>query len=356
MKRILIVIQDMESGGGQKSLLSFLKCLENSGKVEQYQIDLIVAKPTGIFYAQIPNSIHLCSTPKELMWLGSPLGDRVLKNSFSIKGFCGKAKWIIGKRIKLFSSDLNEEQKLWTCWKKLIPQNKNRYDIAISYMNGFPNYYVMDKVCAQKKVFDSGTSSINQATHNFLLYLIFVGGIIGTVSKISNSKECYRVAVSGTTLFVSCWATGEVELYDISVVDNPQKIRTVEVDGRVGETFVDEDFMYVVTGYSGMSLKDTVGQPGYGTGNGLTIFDITDITRPVLVSTVKADGSLFHSAYDDWSVCVNNGFAYFTNSYGGLYVYDVSNPAAPERIGKYTVPLYKDKSSLYTDMTESDLL
>lgn len=174
------------------------------------------------------------------------------------------------------------------------------------------------------------------------------------VSKISNNKECYRVAVSDTTLFVSCWATGEVELYDISVVDNPQKIRTVEVDGRVGETFVDEDFMYVVTGYSGMSLKDTVGQPGYGTGNGLTIFDITDITRPVLVSTVKADGSLFHSAYDDWSVCVNNGFAYFTNSYGGLYVYDVSNPAAPERIGKYTVPLYKDKSSLYTDMTESD--
>ena len=34
MKRILIVIQDMESGGGQKSLLSFLKCLENSGKVD----------------------------------------------------------------------------------------------------------------------------------------------------------------------------------------------------------------------------------------------------------------------------------------------------------------------------------
>ena len=52
-------------------------------------------------------------------------------------------------------------------------------------------------------------------------------------------------------------------MYDISVVDDPQKIRTVEVDGRVGETFVDGDFMYVVTGYSGMSLKDTVGQPGY---------------------------------------------------------------------------------------------
>ena len=29
--------------------------------------------------------------------------------------------------------------------------------------------------------FDTGVSSINQATHNFLLYLIFVGGIVGTI-------------------------------------------------------------------------------------------------------------------------------------------------------------------------------
>lgn len=174
------------------------------------------------------------------------------------------------------------------------------------------------------------------------------------VSKISNGKECYRVAVSDTTLFVSCWATGEVELYDISVIDKPQKMSTVKVDGRVGETFIEGDSMYVVTGYSGMSFKDVVGQPGYGTGNGLTVFDIAEKNRPVLVSTVKTDGSLFHSAFDDWSVCVNNGIAYFTNSYGGLYVYDVTNQAAPERIGKYTVPLYKGESKLYADMTESE--
>lgn len=173
------------------------------------------------------------------------------------------------------------------------------------------------------------------------------------VSMISNDKECYRVAVSGTTLFVSCWATGEVELYDISVIDKPRKISTAKVDGRVREVFVDKNFMYVVTGYSAMSFNDVVGQPGYGTGNGLTIFEIVEKTRPVLVSTVKTDGSLFHSSFDDWSVCVNNGVAYFTNSYGGLYVYDVSNQAAPKRIGKYTVPLYKGESNLYADMSES---
>lgn len=152
MKRVLIAIQDMDSGGGQKSLLSFLKCMDSSGKAEEYQIDLIVAKPTGIFYSQIPTSIHLLPTPRELLWLGTPLGDSALKGKFCLKGGLGKARWILGKRLKAFDTALNEEQRLWTCWKNLIPQNEGEYDIAISYMNGFPNYYVMDKVHAKNKV------------------------------------------------------------------------------------------------------------------------------------------------------------------------------------------------------------
>lgn len=152
MKRVLIVIQDMESGGGQKSLLSFLKCLEKSDKSKEYYIELLVAKPTGIFYSQIPASIHVLMTPKELLWLGTPLGDKVLKGKFCLKGYLGKARWILGKRLGIFSTTLNEEQRLWKSWKKLIPINKTKYDIAISYMNGFPNYYVMDKVYAKSKI------------------------------------------------------------------------------------------------------------------------------------------------------------------------------------------------------------
>lgn len=152
MKNILIVIHDMESGGGQRSLLSFLKCLEKSGKLINYKIDLLIAKPTGIFFPQLPSGIRILPINKELLWLGTSLGDKILKDNFSIKGLFGKIKWKIRKKSRKFIADLNEEQQLWECWKKFIPLNQIQYDIAISYMNGFPNYYVIDKVIAKKKI------------------------------------------------------------------------------------------------------------------------------------------------------------------------------------------------------------
>lgn len=174
------------------------------------------------------------------------------------------------------------------------------------------------------------------------------------VTQIMNERECYRVAVQDHILFVSCWDARKVELYDISTVNDPRLIKSIQVDGRCGEVFVSENYMYVVTGYGAANMNESVGQPGYGTGNGLEIYDITDKNNPQWLSTVKADGSLFHSGFDDWSVNVSNDIAYFTNSYGGLYVYDVSDPVAPKRIRKYTVPLYRGVSSQYVDMSESD--
>ena len=44
-KSVLIVINSLELGGAQKSLVSFLKCLNQSPEAEWYDIDLLVAKP-----------------------------------------------------------------------------------------------------------------------------------------------------------------------------------------------------------------------------------------------------------------------------------------------------------------------
>lgn len=174
------------------------------------------------------------------------------------------------------------------------------------------------------------------------------------ISKISNEKECYRVTVNNNTLFISCWATGEVELYDISTINSPRKINVAKVDGRCGETYIWENYMFVVTGYSAMNLNEKVGQPGYGTGNGVTIYDISDQKNLKWMSTVKADGSLFHSGFDDWSVCVNENILYFTNSYNGLFIYDVSDLNAPKRLSKINVPLYNGESDKYVNMSESE--
>lgn len=152
MKKVLIVIHDMESGGAQKSLASFLRCMCMNGADKNYEIDLIVAKPTGIFMKQIPEAIHLIETPKELLWLGTPSKHKILKEHFSVKGFMGKAMYSLKRKMHRFDAKLNEEQKLWASWKNIVPEYPKKYDVAISYMNGFPNYYVMEKVKAQKKV------------------------------------------------------------------------------------------------------------------------------------------------------------------------------------------------------------
>lgn len=140
------------------------------------------------------------------------------------------------------------------------------------------------------------------------------------VTKIVNSKECYRVAVDGNNLYISCWARGNVDVYDISHINNPQYVSTLDVDGRCGEVYVDGGYIYVVTGYRAMSNYENIGDSGYGTGNGLAIFDMSNPLKPSWCSTVKTEGSLLHYSYDDWSVQVSNGYAYFTNSYGG-YIY-----------------------------------
>ena len=43
-------------------------------------------------------------------------------------------------------------QYLWKMWKKDIPMLNEEYDIAVSYIEGTTNYFVIDKVKAKRKI------------------------------------------------------------------------------------------------------------------------------------------------------------------------------------------------------------
>ena len=70
MKKILIVIHDMKIGGAQKSLLSFLKGLYESGRADAYEIHLLVSRPGGEFRKGIPAQVKILEPSPELYWLG----------------------------------------------------------------------------------------------------------------------------------------------------------------------------------------------------------------------------------------------------------------------------------------------
>lgn len=151
-KKVLIVISNMEIGGAQRSLLSFLKCLCDSDRESHYAIDLMVIDPVGGFLPQIPKNVRLIEPPRALRWLGSAFGKKLLTEHFSLRCLMRQGKWMLKKKLRRFPLKWNIQQKLWSCWGDLIPEMPEHYDVAVSYIDGSPNYYVMEKVSADKKV------------------------------------------------------------------------------------------------------------------------------------------------------------------------------------------------------------
>ncbi len=152
MKKILILIHDMRIGGAQKSLLSFLQCLSASELRSEYEVDLMVMDPAGAFLEQIPEYVRILPPPEALRWCGTGLSKTLFLKHFTMSSFWGECSWLIRKTLKSFDRGLNLQQRLWESWHKRIPALQTHYDVAVSYMDGVPNYYVSEKVSADKTV------------------------------------------------------------------------------------------------------------------------------------------------------------------------------------------------------------
>ena len=152
MKKVLIVVHDMRMGGVQKSLLSFLQCFAQSAYADQCELHLLIQEPAGKLLQQIPDCIRFVPPSKPLRWLGSSMSAELVCRHFSWTGLLGKLAWIVKKKLGLFPQQLNSSQRLWSCWKELVPQLEEAYDVVLSYQDGCSNYYAIDKVKAAKKV------------------------------------------------------------------------------------------------------------------------------------------------------------------------------------------------------------
>lgn len=150
MKQILIVINALDGGGAEKSLISLLNELERYKNV--YNIDLLIPYKKGLFYDQIPSFVNEIKIPKGLHYMAYSFSKLVKQMSIRPDYLLKKLLWQ-KKRILLKGCTSGVlEQQLWKLWKNKIPKLNKEYDIAISYLNGYTNYYVIDKVLAKKKI------------------------------------------------------------------------------------------------------------------------------------------------------------------------------------------------------------
>lgn len=144
MKTLLIVIGTLNAGGAEKSLVSLLNTLP----IDKYKIDLMLLTKEGVFLPLVPKNVNIITPPNSLKTLNVPLKRYAyyLRNPF----------YFVKKLLTLYRTrqkgSLNINQFIWQEWCNKIPCYTEKYDVAISYIEGITNYYVIDKISAKKKI------------------------------------------------------------------------------------------------------------------------------------------------------------------------------------------------------------
>ena len=132
MKKVLFVIESLTCGGAEKSLVSLLQRLDYSA----LDVDLMMVKHGGIFEPLVPPRVHLVAIPKAPQW---------------IFRFCQRIFSLTIRILRLFGIDRHGAEIYWhrmSCAHLAPPRS---YDVAVAYQQGFPTYYVAEKVRAKRK-------------------------------------------------------------------------------------------------------------------------------------------------------------------------------------------------------------
>lgn len=137
-KQVLFMIDSLTCGGAERSLVSLLPCLD----FDKIDVDLLLVGRGGIFEKYVPGEVNIVSFNPGCVTLSQKLRLRLGRFLFSIS-----------LRINRFRKHpMNSPHIEWlTCGSAYQPLEKE-YDVAVAYQQGFPCYYIMEKVKARHKL------------------------------------------------------------------------------------------------------------------------------------------------------------------------------------------------------------
>jgi glycosyltransferase involved in cell wall biosynthesis len=128
MRKVLFLIDSLTCGGAEKSLISLLPLLDYS----KVQVDLMLVERGGVFEQYVPKGVNVLDFPQS-----QTLFFRLGQICFSVL-------------LRVLKKRHGAEVR-WMAMNRVYEDLKKEYDVAVAYQQGFPTYYVAQKVRARKK-------------------------------------------------------------------------------------------------------------------------------------------------------------------------------------------------------------
>lgn len=160
-----------------------------------------------------------------------------------------------------------------------------------------------------------------------------------------DGKEYFDCCYDNGLLFVSAWGQQQVDIYDLTDDSGPRKLSELTVDGNPGGIAAKDGLLFVSTGYHSQDNAEEQTSAGFGSGNGLEIYDVSNPSAPVWLSTSKIDGRYRYTGNDFWKVEAAGNYAVFASTYNGAYIYDISDPKSPKRVDQVKICIEKESAS-----------
>lgn len=144
-KSVLIVIESLNCGGGEKSLVSHLSELD----YDRFDVDLLIHnKNGGLFESLVDEHVKILPKLPFVDFCEKGLKSNLL--SFNFKYLIPKIKWALAIRNKKNKSR-HACEPYWECCAPAFKMMEKEYDVAIAWGQGNSTHYVAEKVNAKRK-------------------------------------------------------------------------------------------------------------------------------------------------------------------------------------------------------------
>ncbi len=135
-------------GGAEKSLISLLYELNP----EKYDIDLFLFQHQGKWLSNLPAYVNLLPIPQKYKYFDSSFLETMVENfkKGNLRLMLDRIRFTINNTSQ--KPPAVKEQINWKFIKNHIEPLQQKYDAAFGFLEKTPNYFVIDKVVAKKKI------------------------------------------------------------------------------------------------------------------------------------------------------------------------------------------------------------